>query len=374
MADDRDFPVTLKYFDAALHAHTLKLAKQMADGFVALEKDLINLRQWTQREIERVEREMLEASKLIVQAIHHQTDAVNHQTIAVVGGVAETTALVQVTKNQIEQDFELTRGKIEIQTESALQVEVGKKIADASALRSKVDAFIADVKERFDKAILGVALNRELYDLNFRKITDEYENKVRTIGAHIFQVKQEDIAPAMKAARVPYEQAHSLPIEMDLLRLSARAQSLDETLAILKSSRLDQVVQSGQALDATLDSYNTRTDMPGADIRLCVQGVATVSPSGVKVLSGHIASRAGPGCELALTQADESLREYVSTTGQAVAAAAISRNASRDPTGQEVMALSTAVAALHSRGLISHDAKALFEDFLGSGNLKCVEV
>jgi hypothetical protein len=203
------------------------------------------------------------------------------------------------TKVQLEQDFSLTREKIEIQTESALQIEVGKKVAEAGSLRAKLDAFLKDIKDRFDRSIAGVVINRELYSLNFKKITDEYENKIRTIGEHIFQVKTEDIAPAVKAAQVLYEDAHSLPIEMDLKRLSARAECLDQTLEMLKTSRLDEVVSSLDTLDNMLKQYSA----PGvaADASFCVEGVAVTSANSANLLVGLVASAVTAGEGIVLT-------------------------------------------------------------------------
>ena len=48
----------------------------------------------------------------------------------------------------------------------------------------------------------------------------------------------------------------------------------------------------------------------------------------------------------------------------------MSQRSFRDLSGPEIISLSKAAKALHERKLISTDASALFEDFLGSGNLK----
>jgi len=93
---------------------------------------------------------------------------------------------------------------------------------------------------------------------------------MHTIGEHIFQIKLEDIAPAEKAALVPYEQAHALPLEMDLQRLAVRSQNLDETLNLLKSSRLDDVVNSLDSLKKLLASHSIGEDVPGSEVNLCV--------------------------------------------------------------------------------------------------------
>lgn len=247
---------------------------------------------------------------------------------------------------------------------------MGKKVADASALKSKLDAFFGDIKARFDKAIAGVAINRELYNLNFKKITDEYENKIGKIGEHIFQVKLEDVAPAVRAAQVPYEDAHSLPIEMDLKRLSARAENLDETLGMLKASRLDEAVSWLGTLDSKLNQYSTGNHIPGEDVSLCVEGIAVMSPNSSKILMGLLASKVTSFAGVSLSAADESLQVFGGAKGRELLAAALVSQSFRDLEGPEIIALSKAAATLFDQEMISGDAKAMFEDFLGSGNLK----
>jgi len=363
-----------------LNAAVSSVRADLAHARRDLHQEIGTLRKWTEKEIQRLEREMMEVGKIIVHAINQQTaavneltTAVNQQTVAVVSGVAETTAKVEGTRQQIEQDFGLTRNKLDTQTESVLQIEVGKKVGDAGALKSKLDAFFNDIKERFDKSIAGVAINRELYNLNFQKITDEYESKVRTIGSHIFQVKLEDIAPAVRAAHVPYEEAHSLPIEMDLARLSARAENLDQTLEMLRQTRLDEVLNSLGVFDATLQRFAAGIEMPGIEVSLCIEGIATVSPVSTRVLAGVRASNVGPNDEIVLTTAERGFEVYSSSTGCDRASAALVKYKARDLSGEEIIALSKAAATLHDRNFISKDAKLLFEEFLGTGNLKYVE-
>lgn len=328
--------------------------------------EMHQLKSWTEHEIQRLENEMREIGEMIVRAI-------DQQTMAVVGGVAATTLMLERTKQQIEEDFSKTRNKLELQLESTLQIEVGKKLADASSARGKLDAFVSDIKTRFDKSIAGVAINRALYNLNFRKITDEYENKIKTIGEHIFQVKLEDIAPAIKAAQVPYEVTHGLPIELDLKRLSARAENLDETLTLLRSSRVDEVLSSLDTLDTALDDFAAGDAVPRSDVSLCVEGLATTSPVSTKVFTGMIASQVQGNSPISLSLADSSLALFNSKGVEDQVQQSMAKRKYRDLSGPEIVALSKAARELQSRKLISDDARALLDDFLGSGNLKYLE-
>lgn len=329
--------------------------------------EIRDLRRRVESEIQRLEDEMREVGEMIVSAI-------NKQTLAVVGGVAATTAMLERTKQQIEQDFQNTRGRIEVQTESTLQIEVGKKVADATGLKGKLDAFFQDIRARYDRSLVGVGLNCELYNQNFQKITDDYQSKLHTIGEHIFRIKLEDIAPAVKAARVPYEDAHSLPIEMDLKRLSARSANLDETLTLLKTSRLDEVIHSLDSLEHTLNAYtDTGLARLHSDDTLCVQGLVVSSGKDLTVLSGHAALKVQGDQPVSLQVADDSLVAFHSKDAQQRIAQQVPQHTHRAPKPSELVSLGKAAELLIKKDLISADALALFKDFLGAGKLRILE-
>ncbi len=328
-----------------------------------LRHDISNVQRWVEQEIQRMEEEMRQVGEMIVNAIHQQT-------LAVVGGVAASTAMVEQTKRQIEEDFQATRGRIEVQTESTLQIEVGKKVADASAIKGKLESFFQDIRQRYDRALVGVGLNQELYSQNFQKITDDYQQKLRVIGDHIFRIKLEDIAPAVDAARVPYEDAHSLPIEMDLLRLSARSANLDETLELLKTSRLDEVTQSLDALDESLMDY-TRTGLVPCmgDDALCVQGLAISDDKDFSLLCGHKAHEPQGQQAVSLEMPDQSLAAFHGQTAQQRVARQVAKSPHRPATHEDMARLTEAAQKLARQDLISADALALFQDFLRAGKL-----
>ena len=331
-----------------------------------LEIGLTNLRNHVEDEIRRLEEEMREIGEMIVHAIDRQTKAF-------IGGVAATTMMVERTKNQIETDFKETRSRIELQTESALQIEIGKKVAESTSLRSKVDAFGNDIKVRFEKSIEAAGINRELYNLNFAKIHEEYQNKIHTIGEHIFQIRMEDIAPAEKAARVPYETAHALPIEMDLKRLDLRSQNLDETLAMLKSSRLDEVVNSIAELEGQLDVYSLGQSSPMPASSVVVEGLVTRSSMKSKVVVGQQAQPVSGQVPISLALMDASLSRFDSPAMHQKIDQAIARKTSRGASPAEREELAQAAQALADQGLISREAMTLLKDFLSADKLTVVE-
>jgi hypothetical protein len=335
------------------------------------------LQQYIDQEIRRLEEQMRDLAQMIVAAIDRQTEVVvnglDRQTTAVVGGVAATTLMIERTKSQIETDFQHTRNRLELQTESALQIEVGKKISDVSALRSKLGAFGQDIRTRYDKSLEAVAINRDLYDVSFKKILEEYENKIRTIGDHILHIREEDIAPAEAAARVPYEAAHSLPMELDLERLELRSQSLDKTLALLKSNRLDDVLGALDGVHEVLQVHDMGEDMPSKGVELRVEGLLVHSSIQTQVLAGCEAQADEANGHPTLKVTDPSLAPYSSAAVAEEFKRQLATRRQRPAAGAELVGLSKAAQALRQRGLISDESLTLLEDFLGAGKLMVVE-
>lgn len=352
--------VSQSYVDSAIR----NLRSEVRSEISSVQSEIRSLRDYIDQEVARLEREMREIGEMIVQALERQT-------VAVVGGVAATTLMLERTKQQIQTDFSETRLKLDLQTESAMQIEIGKKVAEAQSSKTKLGAFSQDIKTRFEMAVEGAAINRDLYDLNFQKILDEFDNKTKTIGSHIFQIRNEDIAPAERAAQMPYEMAHTLPIEMDLHRLDIRSQNLDQSLSMLKSSRLDDVLYSQQRNDAQLVPFaGGATAQPTA--HWVVEGVMTSSSLHSKLLAGQSAQNCGADL-LRLQSVTEDLA-CLSSEQTLISAEQVARAGSmRDLDSSEIVELAKAAQMLRNKGLISQDAATMFEDFIGSGQLKIVE-
>lgn len=352
------------------------LRSQLMGEINGVRNEINSVRNELYKEIQRLENEMREVGQMIASAIQNQTaqlsGQIENQTIAVVGGVAATTLMLEKTKSQIADDFDKTRIKLDLQTESTLQIEVAKKMADSSATHGKLMAFAKDIKNQFERSIEAFYLNRQLYNVNFKKIFDEYTNKLRTIGEHIFFIRDNDISPAIKAAEAPLQEIHGLPMEVDLFRLKVRAENLDEVLQILKDSRFDKVLNSLDSLEGVLDARfglgagNTSTET------LSTVVLATTSPIATDLLVGREAMLVSGGQSVNLNEANTELSVFESNKAQDYLFAAVANKEKRDPTPEEMGALLKAAASLARKKLISEEGVALFEDFIGSGNLKIV--
>ena len=354
-----------------------ELLREIASVKSELHREIDNARNEFRREIERLEKEMIEVGRMIVSEIRDQTSRlsgnIETQTVAVVGGVAATTVMMERTKNQIENDFDKTRTKLDLQTEASLQIEVGKKIADSVATHGKLMAFASDINSRFNKSIEGIFLNRQLYSVNFNKIFDEYRNKIRTIGEHIFYIRDNDILPAVKAANASLEEIHGLPFEVDLLRLKVRAQSLDETLNMLKESRFDQILNSIDSLSETLNSHfslNVTTRSSESDeYSVVVMGIK--SKLTTDYLVGTEACPIDDGQPVNLHHQDTLYPEFLDSNSKNIMERLLS-SAARTPNKEELDRLFIAVGNLKAKNLISEEGSIMISDFLESNNLKFV--
>lgn len=338
------------------------LRNELRGEIRAVDQKVIQLESWVRSEIARLEREMREIGDKIVGAI-------NQQTAAIVGGVAANTVMIERLKGQVEDEFDRTLDKIDSQIESSLQIEVVKKIADASSVRSKLSAFVSDIRSRYEKSLFNAAANRELYNLNFRKIVDEYESKVHTIGEHIFEVRDLDIAPVLEAAKVPYELTHGLSIEMDMARLSARSQNLDETVSLLKDSRVNDILTSLDQLEDDLGCFALECEVPGENVELCVEAIVTQSETGSTLNAGLMAEqRAGDRAVNVLHHHD--LGIYSTSEARARINEQLDRTPSRSADPGELSIIEEAASELAKQNLISSEARDQLADFLRSGKLK----
>lgn len=353
------------------------LRSQLMGEINGVRNEINSVRNELYKEIQRLENEMREVGQMIANAIQNQTaqlsGQIENQTIAVVGGVAATTVMLERTKLQIEDDFTKTRTKLDLQTESTLQIEVAKKMADSSATHGKLMAFARDIKNQFERSIESFYLNRQLYNVNFKKIFDEYTNKLRTIGEHIFFIRDNDISPAIKAAEAPLQEIHGLPMEVDLFRLKVRAENLDEVLQILKDSRFDKVLNSLDSLEGVLEAqFGLGAGNPSSTETLSTVVLATTSPIATDLLVGREALPVSGGQSVNLNDANVELSVFESKKAQDYLFDAVANKEKRDPTPEEMGALLKAASNLARKKLISEEGVALFEDFIGSGNLKIV--
>ena len=291
--------------------------------------------------------------------------SIETQTAAIIASVGTTTAAVISTKDEVEQ----AKGQITLQLRSELQLELGRKLNVARSASSKFKQFFEDIKSRFDKSLQGVFINRNEYDVRFIQIFEEYEKKIRTIGEHIFQIRDE-IKLVEEASSESLETIHSLPLEVDLYRLKLRSEELDQTIQLLEASRLHEIKSSLSKLQLAADSLSFN-NLNSSDDRIGIEALLVKSNNNKSDLLMGADAQRSPGASVQLQSelldnADNCLDENLQT----ILENGLEQRQTRDLNNQEYQELQEAINTLSEDGIISPDDAAFAEAVINSKNIK----
>jgi len=204
--------------------------------------------------------------------------AIEFQTATIIAGVTATTAAVVSTKSEISDTRTQLSEKLTLQLRSELQLELGRKLNVARSASAKFKKFFQDIRSRFEKSIELVFMNRMDYDYLFNQIFDEYQNKIRTIGEHIFQIRDEIRLVESSSSQSP-ETIYSLPMEVDLYRLDIRSEELDQTVSMLEASRLQEIKSSLNELKSAISMLSYQQEIATED-RAGLEALYVTSSSG----------------------------------------------------------------------------------------------
>lgn len=290
--------------------------------------------------------------------------AIDIQTAAIVAGVAATTTAVVSTKSEISDTRTQLSEKLSLQLRSELQLELGRKLNVARSASAKFKQFFQDIRSRFDKSLEGIFVNRIEYDERFNQIFEEYNNKIRNIGDHIFKIRDE-IGLVEASCSQSLENIYSLPMEVDLYRLEQRSEELDQTVAILEASRLQEIKNSLGNLKSALKmlSYQQGGE---TQQRIGLEALYVASTSGNwDLLLGAKAIRP-PGGSIDIDNSVlENSTSEISDTALIGIAESLEARQKRPLTEIEYEELGQAIRTLSEDGIISPDdailAKAMFE-------------
>jgi len=284
--------------------------------------------------------------------------AIETQTAAIIAGVGATTAAVISTKSEISDTRTQLSEKLTLQLRSELQLELGRKLNVARSASAKLKQFFKDIRSRFEKSVENVFINRMEYDERFNQIFDEYENKIRTIGEHIFQIRDE-IRLVESSSSQSLETIYSLPMEVDLYRLEMRSEELDQTVNMLEASRLQEIKSS---LDDLKDVIATLSYQKGiaAEQRAGLEALYVTSSTGDQdLLLGAKASRSPGGSITVDNSILESPDSDISDNVAQSVIEALSTRQQRPLQEEELEELREAIRTLSEDGIISPDDAAL---------------
>lgn len=284
--------------------------------------------------------------------------AIETQTATIVAGVGLTTAAVVSTKSEISDTRTQLSEKLTLQLRSELQLELGRKLNVARSASAKFKQFFQDIRSRFEKSVEGVFINRMEYDERFNQIFDEYENKIRTIGEHIFQIRDE-IRLVESSSSQSLETIYSLPMEVDLYRLEMRSEELDQTVNMLEASRLQEIKSSLDELKGAIANLSYQKGIAAEQCAGLEALYVTSSTGDQDLLLAAKASRS-PGGSISVDNSIlESPDSDISDNVAQSVIEALSTRQQRPLQEEELEELREAIRTLSEDGIISPDDAAL---------------
>ena len=296
-----------------------------------------------------------------INNVHGAVQVSNRELAAITvatGATAATTAILQAT---VKSEFGESQRLQQIQTSAMVQLDSVRTFTDALSLSNKTIAFTQEVDERFGKAVEGVVLNRILYDKHFGAIQNEYQSKIRTIGSHIYDIWEKDIAPAEAAAKVPAQVHQELAVEVDLQRLASRSSLLDSDLDMVRQTHLEPLIALDAQFERTIQDQFAIDGQPAEGSEIVVPAVVAVYDQTVDALVDCIV---GPGGRISAgSRLPDHTRYCQSDEGRK----RIRRSARVRPmTTEETASLAAAVQRLADRGLIEESMVGGYRKYLES--------
>lgn len=295
--------------------------------------------------------------------------SIETQTAAIIAGVGATTTAIISTKSEISDTRNQISDKLTLQLKSELQLELGRKLNVARSASTKFQQFFQEIKSRFDRTVQGVFINRNEYDIRFNQIFEEYENKIRSIGDHIFQIRDE-IRLVEASNSESLETIHGLPMEVDLYRLTLRSEELDQTMQLLEVSRLQEIKTSLSKLAETCEALSF-PNLYDDHQELGMEAQLLTSESGsADLLVGADVQRA-PGASMRLeTSITSNPANYITENLSEIIQERLAPKAKRDLNEMEYKELQEAIQTLSEDGIISPDDAAFAEAVINAKSIQ----
>ena len=323
-------------------------------------------------EANRVKRDLENQIRALMDDIRRVGDqiksAIEFQTATIIAGVTATTAAVVSTKSEISDTRTQLSEKLTLQLRSELQLELGRKLNVARSASAKFKQFFQDIRSRFEKSVEGVFINRMEYDERFNQIFDEYQNKIRTIGEHIFQIRDEIRLVESSSSQSP-ETIYSLPMEVDLYRLDIRSEELDQTVSMLEASRLQEIKSSLNELKSAISMLSYQQEIASEE-RAGLEALYVTSSGGDQDLLLAAKAFRSPGGSI---EVDNSILDGpasdISSEISKLVIDALTARQQRPLQEEEYEELTEAIRILSEDGIISPDDAVLASAVVESRNV-----
>lgn len=277
-----------------------------------------------------------------------------------------------VANNEIRKSTDEVNGSVGRNTSALVEMEYLRLYNEARSPMRFVAQFSNEIESRFEKAVENVYLNRELYDEHFGRIFDESENKVRTIGEHIFKVLEEDFIPTVEQRlKIPRSAYQQLAMAVDAKRVQERSRQLDADLATLYEDTLTPLLDMHHEFEMELAAkYAVEAKVSNEDI--LVPLALTIDAGGAadvvvgKRMEGAPDRDDGLNYHLVDDDRYDELRAVLKSAESAMA----KRVKPRDLSGDDETLLLSTLERLASEGRISADLLPGYRDYLENFGLR----
>ncbi len=266
-------------------------------------------------------------------------------------GLAIATAATLDVKSEVN----FNTVSVERGTTAQIQMEFLRIHAEGQSAARRIIGFATEVDERFNKSLESVTLNRQLYDKHFASIREEYDNKMRTIGEHIYRIIEEDFDPIVdKPLGVPRVEYQGLALAVDTERVEARSSQLDANLAEIRDQLLSPLIALHADFEADLKSrFGLDRATPVGDELLIPAAVVVDADAKVEVLADMtLRKKSNDAMRINLVKRDRlpAISSQLGASGTAKTIA--SQLAWRPLDGNELQALAGAISELRTEGLL----------------------
>jgi hypothetical protein len=281
-----------------------------------------------------------------------------------------------VANNEIRKSTNEVNSSVGRNTSALVEMEYLRLYNEARAPMRFVDQFSNEIESRFEKAVESVYLNRELYDEHFGRIFDESENKVRTIGEHIFKVLEEDFIPTVEQRlKIPRSAYQQLAMAVDAKRVQERSRQLDADLATLYDNTLVPLLDMHHEFEMELAAeYAVEAKVSNEDI-LIPAGITIDAGGGADVMVGQRIEGAPDRSDgLNYRLVDDDRYEELRTVLESAESSMASHVKPRDLSADDEALLMETLERLSSEGRINADLLPGYQDYLKNFGLRSLSV
>ena len=342
-----------------------------------------------QGQIRRLEEEMEKTSQMVatmdknlssrldnISTLNAKANETLVQSLEALRDVIATSTAGFASNREVS---ERVNASVQDSTHAQVRMEYLRRHAEARAPIRTMQAFSKEIDERFEMALESVQLNRQTYNEHFKNIRDEYQQKLRTIGQHIFQVIEENFLPVVEQrVEVPRLKYQQLALEVDEERIKSRSDQLDAELDTFFQEKLKPLLDLEKKTSAYLErdvkvpfAVPEKVDwllLPGLVLEWSAQEPTAVIGTKLSKDPGRLKEE-GVGYRLEADGALDPVRNKVGPWG----ARTSSRRPKRALDPKEIGKLKAALKGLMGEGLVDPELKAGYDAYLDKFGLMIQE-